>query len=86
MSTSSITLARLKREIKALSPDDQKQVLEFVIRVARHRFKHLDKNHITRLILAIQTHSKLLVQREMQYANEKLGAKYDLNQWEVSHD
>lgn len=86
MSTSPLTLARLKQEIETLSPSDQIQVLECIIRIACHKFKPLDPNHIPRLIAAIQANSSVLVQREMQYANEKLGANYDLSTSGVNHD
>ena len=41
---------------------------------------------VTHRIAAIQANSSVLVQREMQYANETLGANYDLSTSGVNHD
>lgn len=80
------SLEELKRAFQSLTERDQQEVMEFVLLIAKRKYQHLDKNHIPRLVFAIQTHSRQHIRAELQYANEKLGAHYDLSQWEVCHD
>ncbi|TXJ08494.1 MAG: hypothetical protein E6Q25_05325 [Acinetobacter sp.] len=79
------SLEELKKAFQSLSERDQQEVMEFMLLIAKRKYQYLDKNHIPRLVFAIQTHSRPRIRAELQYANEKLGAHYDMSQWEVSH-
>ncbi|MBK8455372.1 MAG: hypothetical protein IPL34_18985 [Thiofilum sp.] len=83
--TGATSLEELKQAFQSLNERDQQEVMEFVLLIAKRKYQHLDKNHIPRLVFAIQ-HNRQHIRAELQYANEKLGASYDLSQWEVSHD